>query len=230
MPDLTIVMPVYNELNTVTDAVERVLAVEYPVDSVELLIVDDGSTDGTRALLDDGEWPEQVRIVKHDRNRGKGAALRTGFKEAQGTWSAIMDADLEYDPGDLPKLLEPLLNGDATVVFGTRGFESHSAFSFWYVVGNKAVTFAASILFDAWLADIMTCHKLMRTELFRSLPLRANGFAVEAEITAGVLNAGHRVFEVPIEYHARGRDAGKKLTSTDGLRVIGSLLRCRLAR
>jgi glycosyltransferase involved in cell wall biosynthesis len=228
MTDLTIVMPVYNERETVRDAISRTLAIDYPVESVELLIVDDGSTDGTRELLAEGDWPDEVRVIEHERNRGKGAALRTGFDNAEGTYSAILDADLEYDPADLPKLMQPLLEGGATVVFGTRGFESHSAFSFWYVVGNKAVTLAASILFDAWLKDIMTCHKVMRTEIFRGLDLQANGFAVEAEITAKVLKAGHRVYEVPISYNARGREDGKKLTSRDGLRVIAMLLRCRL--
>jgi dolichol-phosphate hexosyltransferase len=140
----------------------------------------------------------------------------------------VLDADLEYDPADLNKLLEPLVQGEASVVFGTRGFDSHSSFSFWYVIGNKVVALAASFLFNAWLADIMTCHKAMPTKLFRSLELRASGFSIEPEITARVLAAGHQIYEVPITYRARGREEGKKLTVADGVAVLVTLIRCRI--
>ena len=228
MPDLSILIPVYNERATVEEAVRQVQDTEYPVDEVELVIVDDGSTDGTAELLRDGSWGDNVRLAPHDRNRGKGAAVRTALEHATGTYSAIMDADLEYDPGDLGKLLEPLLGGEAEVVFGTRGFEAHSAFSFWYVLGNKAVTMAANVLFNAWLADIMTCHKVMRTDVFRSLGLTAKGFAIEPEITANLLAGGFQIYEVPVRYNARGRQEGKKLTAADGLRTMAMLVRCRL--
>jgi glycosyltransferase involved in cell wall biosynthesis len=174
------------------------------------------------------EWPEQVRIVYHDRNRGKGAAIRTALEEARGSFSTIMDADLEYEPSDIPALLEPLRDGHAQAVFGTRGFQSHSAYSFWYVVGNRAVTFAANLLYNSWISDMMTGQKAMATELFRSLDLREGGFAIEAEITARLLRKGVRIYEVPIDYTARSREEGKKLTALDGVRVLRTLLRCRL--
>ena len=221
-------MPVFNEVHTVEDAISQVLEIDYPVDDFELVIVDDGSTDGTRRLLETGDWGDSVRVHFHERNGGKGAAIRTALDHAEGTWSAIMDADLEYDPADLGGLLRPLLDGEAEVVFGTRGFASHSAFSFWYVMGNKGVTLVANVLFNSWLADIMTCHKVMRTDLFRSLNLRRNGFAIEPEITAKLLAAGYGIFEVPVRYNARGRQEGKKLTAADGVRAIATLAACRL--
>jgi glycosyltransferase involved in cell wall biosynthesis len=226
--DLSILMPVYNERATVEDAVEAALAAPLPVGSRELVLVDDGSTDGTRELLRAKDWPREVRVVYHERNGGKGAALRTGLAEATGTYSAVLDADLEYDPVDIARLLPPLMAGHADAVFGIRGFASHSSYSFWYVIGNKAVTLAANVLFNSWLGDIMTCHKAMRTEVFRSLGLRARGFEIEGEIAARLLAGGHRVFEVPISYQARGRDEGKKLTAADGLKVVATLVRCRL--
>ena len=226
-PDLSILMPVYNERATVDAAVRQVLEAELPVNELELIVVDDGSTDGTRELIERASWGESVRVVLHDSNRGKGSAVRTALAHARGAYCAIMDADLEYDPADLGRLLEPLLSGRADVVFGTRGFNSHSSYSFWYVVGNKTVTIAAGMLFNAWLDDIMTAQKAMRTEVFRSLDLRARGFTIEAEITARLLANGHRIHEIPITYRARSREEGKKLAAADGLRVLATLLRCR---
>src|SRR5205814_7296441 len=141
----------------------------------------------------------------HERNRGKGAALRTALARAETEYCTVMDADLEYDPSNLAALLAPLLAGEADAVYGVRGFQAHSAYSFWYVVGNKSVTFAANVLYNAWLSDLMTCHKVMGTSLFRSLPLRTRGFAIEAEITARLLQGGARIYEVPITYRARSR-------------------------
>jgi glycosyltransferase involved in cell wall biosynthesis len=226
-PDLSVVMPVYNERETIERAIAGVLEADV-TPSFELLIVDDGSTDGTSEILRQTTWPDAVRLLRHDRNRGKGAAVRTALAEATGKFSAIMDADLEYDPRDLRLLLEPLTSGRAEVVYGTRSFKSHSAYSFWYVVGNRAVTFAANLLYNSWISDMMTGHKAMSTELFRSLELRERGFAIEAEITARLLARGVRIYEIPIEYVARGREQGKKLTAVDGLRVVRTLLRCRL--
>ena len=225
---LSVLMPVYNELATIETAIERVLATDASVDGLELIIVDDGSTDGTRDLLNSHDWPDNVRILLHERNRGKGAALRSGLERAAREYCTIMDADLEYDPSNFGSLLAPLRAGEADAVFGVRGFQSHSAYSFWYVVGNKAVTLAANVLYNAWLSDLMTCQKVLKTSLFRTLPLRANGFAIEAEITARLLRAGARIFEVPITYRARRREEGKKLTPVDGLRVVGTLVRCRI--
>ncbi len=226
--DLSILMPVFNERETVTEAIRQALHAEYLVDGIELVVVDDGSTDGTRDLLRGGAWGDSVRVFFHERNGGKGAALRTAIGHARGAWSAVMDADLEYDPSDLNLLLRPLLDEEAEVVFGTRGFASHSAFSFWYVMGNKGVTLATNLLFNSWLADIMTCHKMMRTEVFRSLNLTRGGFAVEAEITAKLLGAGYQIFEVPVRYNARGRAEGKKLTAADGIRAVATLAACRV--
>jgi glycosyltransferase involved in cell wall biosynthesis len=225
---LTILMPVYNEAGTVLAAIEDALTAELPVERRELIVVEDGSTDGTRELLRSAELPDNVTLVEHDRNRGKGAALRTGLRHATGDYTAVLDADLEYHAADLATLLGPVLAGDATVVFGTRMWSSHAAYSFWYVMGNKAVTFATNVLYNCWISDVMTCHKLMETELFRSLRLREPGFAIEPEITARTLRAGHRVYEVPVSYRARSRAAGKKLTAADGLRVLRTLIRCRL--
>ena len=140
----------------------------------------------------------------------------------------MLDADLEYSPRDLPALLDPLRRGDAAAVFGTRGFQAHSAYSFWYVVGNHAVTFVANLIYNSWVSDIMTGHKAMETALFRSLDLRERGFSIEPEITARLLLRGVRIYEVPVTYKARSREQGKKLTALDGLRVVRTLLRCRV--
>ena len=225
---LSILMPVFNERSTVEAAVEDALSAELPVASRELVIVDDGSTDGTSEFLRSRSWPENVELLFHDHNRGKGAAVRTALQHATGELAAILDADLEYRAGDLADVLEPLLAGEARVVFGTRAWTSQSSFSFWYVMGNKAVTMATNVIYNCWISDVMTCHKAMRTELFRSLPLRERGFGIEPEIAARVLRAGERIHEVPISYRARSREAGKKLTAVDGLRVLRTLLRCRV--
>ena len=222
-------MPVYDEIATVEEAIEAVLATDLGDRTLELVVVDDGSTDGTRELLEARTWePGRTRLLLHDRNQGKGAAVRTALAAAEGEYAAIFDADLEYSTHELPTMLEALEEGRADAVFGVRGFEAHSAFSFWYVIGNKAVTFAANLLYNSWISDMMTCHKMMRTELFRQLPLRERGFGIEPEITAHLLRRGIRIYEVPATYRARSREAGKKLTALDGLRVLGTLVRCRV--
>jgi glycosyltransferase involved in cell wall biosynthesis len=224
--ELSVLMPVFNEHGTIERAIQSVLD-ERVSDSFELIVIDDGSQDGTEELLRERAWPDSVRVLFHDRNRGKGAALLTGLAEARGAYTTIMDADLEYAPSDIPSMLAPLRNGDAEAVFGTRGFQAHSAYSFWYVIGNRGVTFFANFLYNSWVSDIMTGQKAMHTELFRSLNLRARGFAIEPEITARLLRRGIRIYEVPIDYRARTREEGKKLTVVDGLRVVIMLLRCR---
>ena len=226
--DLTILMPVFNERDTIEAAIADALGAELPVATRQLVIVDDGSTDGTRAWLAAASLPDNVEVVLHQRNRGKGEAIRTGLQHAEGMYAAILDADLEYAAADLGHVLEPLIAGKARVVFGTRAWNSQSSFSFWYVVGNKAVTFATNLLYNCWISDVMTCHKAMSTELFRSLRLRERGFAIEPEITARVLQSGERIYEVPIGYAARSREEGKKLTAFDGLRVLRTLLRCKI--
>ena len=155
-------MPVYNEVATVRKAIDEVLAADVGAE-IELIVVDDGSTDGTRELLRDTSWPASVRVLEHDRNQGKGAAVRTALAEARGEYSAIFDADLEYDPADLAALLPPLVSGDTNAVFGVRAFDGYTSHSFLFVMGNKGVTLAANILFNVYLRDLMTCHKAIRT-------------------------------------------------------------------
>jgi glycosyltransferase involved in cell wall biosynthesis len=190
--------------------------------------VDDGSSDGTRELLESQSWPDGVRLLLHDRNQGKGAAVRTGLGEARGEVSCIFDADLEYDPADLRRLVEPILGGLSNAVFGVRAFEGHTSHSFLYVLGNRGVTLVANLLFNVYLRDVMTCHKAVRTEVFKSLPLRANGFDIEPEIAARLLQHGERIYEVPVDYRARSHPEGKKLTAADGFRAVAAIVRCRL--
>jgi glycosyltransferase involved in cell wall biosynthesis len=225
---LSILMPVYNERERVERAISEVLATELP-DEFELIVVDDGSTDGTLEILRGGEWGDRVRLIEHAHNQGKGAAIRTALAQARGEFAAIFDADLEYDPADLGLLMPPLLDGRTNASFGVRVFDGYTSHSFLFVLGNKGVTLACNLLFNVYLHDIMTCHKMVRTDLFRSLPLHAAGFAIEPEITARLLQRGERIYEVPVHYRARSNDEGKKLTAVDGFRVIGTLLRCRFS-
>lgn len=226
-PTLTVLMPVYDEEATLEPALERLLATELPV-PFEVLVIDDGSRDGTSALLENRRWPPNVRILRHERNLGKGAALRTGIAGARGEICAVLDADLEYDPADLGVILPPLLEGKAGAVFGVRAFGGYNSHSFLYVMGNRIVTLMINVLFNVYLKDLMTCHKAVRTELLRRLPLREQGFAIEAELAARLVQSGTRVFEVPVQYRARATEDGKKLRAVDGLRVLRTLLRCRL--
>jgi glycosyltransferase involved in cell wall biosynthesis len=225
---LSILMPVYNERERVARAIAEVLETTLPTE-FELVVVDDGSTDGTSEILRSGDWDERVRLYAHEVNQGKGAAVRTALAQARGELAAIFDADLEYDPGDLGLLMPPLLDGRANACFGVRAFDGYTSHSFLFVLGNKGVTFACNVLFNVYLHDIMTCHKMIRTDLFRSLSLRSPGFAIEPEITARLVQRGERIFEVPVHYRARATEEGKKLTALDGFRVLATLLRCRLS-
>jgi glycosyltransferase involved in cell wall biosynthesis len=213
----------------VARAIDEVLGTELPMD-FELVIVDDGSTDGSGDILREGDWGERVRVYEHESNRGKGAAVLTGLSHAGGEFSAIFDADLEYDPADLALLVPPLVDGRSNACFGVRAFDGYTSHSFLYVMGNKGVTLAANLLYNVYLHDIMTCHKMIRTEIFKSLSLRSPGFAIESEITARLIQHGERIFEVPVHYRARKTEEGKKLTTRDGLRVIATLLRCKFTR
>jgi glycosyltransferase involved in cell wall biosynthesis len=226
---LSILMPVYNEHERVERAISEVLATELPSD-FELIIVDDGSTDGTREILRSGEFDGRVRLFEHPENQGKGAAVQTALREARGEFAAIFDADLEYDPADLAVLMPPLLDGRTNACFGVRAFDGYTSHSFLFVLGNKGVTLACNVLFNVYLHDIMTCHKMIRTDLFRSLALREPGFAIEPEITARLVQRRERIFEVPVHYHARATEEGKKLTALDGFRVLRTLMRCRFSR
>jgi glycosyltransferase involved in cell wall biosynthesis len=223
---LSILMPVYNEYATLTAAVKEVLEVNYPC-SFELLIVDDGSTDGTRDLYPLLTDDPRVVIKLHEKNQGKGGAIKTAAREATGDYLIICDADLEYSPAQIPSLLAPVIAGDAAVVYGTRTFGSHNAYSYLYVLGNKGVTTFANILFNCYISDLETCFKLIPTDLYRALKVKSAGFGMEAEITGKLLRRGVRPYEVPITYKARSREEGKKLTMWDGVEALGILVRER---
>lgn len=227
MTTLTIVVPVYNERATLRSAMKRLLDADLPV-ALDVLVVDDGSTDGCLATISDLVESGDVRVVSHPRNRGKGAALRTGVDNARGELLGVMDADLEYNPEQYDRLLEPILNGETRVAYGTREFGGHSAFSFWYVIGNRMLAFTASLLFDTWLTDVETCFKLAETSLWREAELRSDGFDIEVEATAKFLRAGQRIYEAPITYRARTRAEGKKLSWRDGVRALWVLARVRV--
>ena len=226
MPELSVLIPVYNEERTL----ERLLdAVEERPEVSELVIVDDGSTDGTPEILGSRDFKVRAQVIRHERNRGKGAALRTAIAAATGDVALVQDADLEYDPAEFPLLLAPIERGRAEVVYGSRSFAAHSAYSFWFVIGNKLVTLWTNVLFNSYLSDMETCYKLMPLSVWRSLDLQSDRFDIEPEITAKLLKSGHRIYEVPISYAARGRVEGKKLTWRDGVRALWTLSRIRVA-
>jgi glycosyltransferase involved in cell wall biosynthesis len=225
---LSILMPVYNEEARLADALKQALGVDYPCE-VELVVVDDGSSDATPQILA-GVDDVRVHVFTHPRNQGKGAAIRSAVEHATGDYMVILDADLEYDPQDIPKLLDPVLDGRAEVVYGNRTFGSHSSFSFWYVMGNKAVTTFANMLFNCYLGDLETCFKLMPVELYRSLAVKSKGFGMEAEVTGKLLRRRYRPYEVPISYRARTREEGKKITWRDGVEALWIIARERMRR
>ncbi len=226
---LSILMPVFNEVAVLDAAVKRVLDVSYPVET-ELIIVDDGSTDGTRELYERWSDDSRIRIQLKDRNEGKGSAIRQAAELADGDYIIVCDADLEYSPEEIPMLLGPVLKGEAKVVYGTRTFGSHNSYSYVYVLGNRAVTTVANVLFNCYLSDLETCFKLLPLDLYRSLDVQAAGFGMEAEITGKLLRRGIRPYEVPISYNARTRAEGKKLTWRDGVEAAFILTRQRMVR
>ncbi len=242
---LSVIMPVYNEVNTLEEIVRRVRAVDLTVDPEgrnplingpitlerEIVIVDDGSTDGTRAILN--RWrkanPRDIHILYHERNGGKGAALRTGFQHATGDIFVIQDADLEYDPRDYVKLLEPILEGRTAVVYGSRFLGGpRSAMSLAHTLGNKGVTWLTNLLYGTVLTDMETCYKCFRRDVIAGMELRSRRFEIEPELTAKILKRGYSIFEVPIRYNGREFHEGKKLTWRDGFSAIFTLIRYRL--
>jgi dolichol-phosphate hexosyltransferase len=223
---LSILMPVYNEADTVQSAIKGLLDVNFPC-AIELVVVDDASTDGSSQIIDSLQ-DERLIKLKHPVNRGKGAAIRTAVGAASGDYVQLFDADLEYRPEDIPLLLEPALRGEAEVVYGNRTFGSHSAYSYWYVMGNKCITAVANILFNSYIADYATCLKLMPMALYRSLDITCDGFGMDAEITGKLLARRIRPFEVPISYRARSRAEGKKITWRDGVEAVWILVRVRM--
>lgn len=230
MTALSIIMPVYNEADTIVRAVNRVLGVEYPC-PVELIVVDDGSTDATMQLLQPFA-DRGVTLVRHLVNRGKGAAVITGAGQATGTHVMILDADLEYSPSDIPNLLSPVLNGMADHVFGTRIFGLNTRFpSYHHAIGGRFLTAVANVLFDCCLTDMHTCLKLIPLQHFKALMLSEKGFGLDTELTARILRAGVRPFEVPVTYCGRTSQEGKKLAWwADGWRCLWLLLMTRLEK
>jgi glycosyltransferase involved in cell wall biosynthesis len=224
---LTVAVAVYNERERVERALKDLLAVPFPVE-VEVVVVDDGSTDGTWEHLRSLVLPEHVRAIRHQRNRGKGAALRTALAAATGDVFVPFDADLEYEEGDLRAVLQPIAEGRADAVFGTRAFGSHTAYNFWYVVGNKLLCLWTNVLFNCYISDLETCFKMVRTDVLRSLRLRADRFDIEPEVTAKLLRAGYRPYEIPITYAARTRAEGKKIGWRDGFLALWTVLKVRL--
>jgi glycosyltransferase involved in cell wall biosynthesis len=224
---LTVVIPCYNEVNSIEPVLKRVMAVGL---AKEILIVDDGSTDGTREVLArlEAEQLDGVRIVYHERNQGKGAALVTGFKQATGDIILIQDADFEYDPREYPLLLRPIQEGIATVVYGSRFLGGpRKAMNFWNMVANKILTLSTNILYNAILSDMETCYKVFRAEVGKSMTIHARGFEFEPEFTAKVLKRGIRIYEVPISYNGREWSEGKKIKWTDAPIALWTLLKYR---
>ncbi len=220
-------MPVYNEEATLETILSHVL--DRP-EVGEVIAVDDGSHDRSWAILEEcARRDARVRPIRMERNQGKGAALRRAIAEIRMPFALVQDADLEYDPRDYPQLLEPLLAGRVDVVYGVRGFGGQSSYSFWFVMGNKLVTGATNVLFDCYIRDMETGYKVLRSDLWRRLRLVENRFDIEPGITARILRLGYRIHEVPINYYARGREEGKKLTWNDGVKALWALTRLRLA-
>jgi glycosyltransferase involved in cell wall biosynthesis len=219
-PCLSVVMPVYNEAATVASVIRRVLA-QRPVE--ELVVVDDCSTDGTAPLLAElARVESRIRLLRHERNQGKGAALRTGFAHARAAFVLIQDADLEYDPGEYHQLLKPLLADKADVVFGSRfmGSGAHRVLYYWHSVGNRALTTLSNMATNLNLSDMETCYKVFRRPVLERIAVQENRFGFEPEITAKVSRLNVRIFEVPISYYGRTYAEGKKISWRDGFRAL----------
>jgi glycosyltransferase involved in cell wall biosynthesis len=219
-------MPAFNEARTIDEVLRRVAAV--PVEK-EILVVDDGSTDGTREILQKWDGRDGVRVVLHDRNRGKGKALATAIAQAKGEILLIQDADLEYDPGDYPAMLKPIESGRADVVYGSRfrGSAENRVQNFWHTIGNRTLTLISNVVTDLNLTDMATCYKVFHRRVVPALDLQSNRFGVDAEITVKVARGRFRIFEVPVSYFARSRAEGKKIRLRDGLSALAALVRYR---
>jgi len=222
---LSVIVPVYDERNTVVEIVRRMRAVDLPVD-LEIVIVDDGSTDGTRDVLRQLA-DSTVRVVLHEHNKGKGAAIRTGLEKVTGDLVLIQDADLEYDPEDWPKLLNPVLRGKAQVVYGSRFTGERRNMLFLHWVGNRFLSLVTNVLYNTTLSDMETCYKLFDRTVLEGITINASRFEFEPEITAKLLRRGIRIYEVPISYTGREFEEGKKITWRDGFIALWTLVKYR---
>ncbi len=224
---LSVVMPVYNEKETVKEMVEKVLSVGIVR---QLIIIDDGSIDGTRDILKSFKPDPRVKIMFHERNQGKGAALSTGFKAATQDVVVIQDADLEYDPEEFKEMIAPIQKGKADVVYGSRltFAKPQRAYMFWHRAGNKLITLFCGVLFNTTLTDIETCYKMMRADILKDINIRSKGFEVEPELTAKLLKRRLRIYEVPISYYGRNYREGKKIHWYHGFGALWTLLKYRV--
>ncbi|MDI3339913.1 MAG: glycosyltransferase family 2 protein [Sphaerobacter sp.] len=227
MQKVSVVLPVFNEAGTIAEILEQIRAVELPCER-EIIAVDDCSTDGTREwLLAEAQRARDLLVLIHERNRGKGAAVRTGLRAVTGDVIIIQDGDLEYDPRDYPRLLRPIQEGRAKVVYGSRFLGEHKAMYVWNAVGNRFLTLVTNILFNTTLTDMETCYKAFTADLACALRLRSDRWGFDPEITAKLLKTGNRIYEVPIAYNGREYGDGKKIRWKDGLTVLATLLRYR---
>jgi len=223
---LSIVMPVYNEKDTIEEIIRRIRATPF---EKEIIIVDDFSTDGTRELLQGMENEPDTRVFYHERNMGKGAALRTGFGQVTGDIVIVQDADLEYDPGEYHNLIKPILEDKADVVYGSRFMGGpRRVLYFWHTVGNRILTIFSNMMTNLNLTDMETCYKVFRREIIERITIKSNRFGVEPEITAKIAKLGARVYEIPISYHGRKYSEGKKIGWKDGINALYSIIRFRL--
>jgi len=223
-PRLSVVMPVFNERATIDEIIARVLAVPL---TIELIVVDDCSTDGTGQRLQELQRERGFVLIAQSKNRGKGSALRRGFERVTGDVVVIQDADLEYSPEEYPELIDLIVRGRADVVYGSRFLGRHRVFLFTHYLGNRLLTLVTNVLYNTMLTDMETCYKVMRTEVLRSFALHSNGFGIEPELTAKIFKRGYRVYEVPITYDGRGYEEGKKITWKDGVVALWVLLKYR---
>ena len=218
-------MPVFNERNTVGEALRRVRDASIPIDR-EIIVVDDGSDDGSNAILERLS-DSTVRVITYPNNRGKGAAVRKGIDEARGDIIVVQDADLEYDPRDFSKLLRPILEGQARVVYGSRFTGERRNMFFWHWVGNRFLSLVTNVLYNTTLSDMETCYKMIDAATLKGLHLNAARFDIEPEVTAKLLRSGHRIYEVPIRYTGREVDEGKKISWRDGIPALWTLIKIR---
>jgi glycosyltransferase involved in cell wall biosynthesis len=231
---LSVIIPVFNEKQTLEGLVEKVDRVDLSALNLtmEIVVIDDCSQDGTQDVANQLVEKGKIRLVRHNKNQGKGAALRTGFQKAQGEIVLIQDADLEYDPGEYPKLLRPIVEGKADVVYGSRfmGGEPHRVLYFWHYIGNRFLTLLSNMMTNLNLSDMETCYKVFRSEILKSIRLKENRFGFEPEVTAKISRLGCRIYEVGISYTGRTYDEGKKINWKDGVRALWCIIKYKVVK